>query len=393
MNHKLLYACVLAAAVFVAYAAGDEPAVSSSQPDPSNVVQPVASDQPVEPDGSAGQPMATADEPAASFPPAVQNAPANAVQPPGVVQTPAPVQPPATGVVPVQPVMPQAPAMPQGSTGVPPVFVTGGTPVLPPPAAPQPQPPPAQPMPGQPLAPVVTQPVLPPPAVPPPLAVPQPPVLPVQNQAVLPGQGVQPGTAIPAEGAPGQNGPGQAVPGQPLAAANPPEKPRSISLVGVVQASKVKSGVVAVKFYTPDAEYVVIMDQRGLDLGNKLPNATAEVTGVVIPDKDQKLLSVQSFRPLLVGTIDSAISMDGRLMLCRLLTASGNYVVVLDDKGVELGEKMHGRKVTVIGTPINEKSRTRELLIKSWEEYREQPGNMPRAPSPPAMPGQTPVKQ
>jgi len=48
---------------------------------------------------------------------------------------------------------------------------------------------------------------------------------------------------------------------------------------------------------------------------------------------------------------------------------------------------MHGRKVNVIGTVINEKSRTKELLVKSWEEFREiQPFSSPDKPA--GQPGQ-----
>ena len=156
---------------------------------------------------------------------------------------------------------------------------------------------------------------------------------------------------------------------------------KSTTMLGVVQAAKVKSGLVSAKFLTDDAEYVIVMDQRGEQLAQKMQNSGVEVTGIIQEENDQKLLTVQSFRPQLFGTVDSAISHDGRLMLTRLITPAGPVVIVLDEKGVELGLTMHGRKVSVIGTYINEKSRNKEVLVKSWEEFREQlrPGLKPQA--------------
>jgi len=343
-----------------------------------------------EPGMPNGQVPVSPDWPApdASFPPAPDATVPPPANPPAQPAQPAP---------PAQPV-PQPPPNPVPqpvSEPTPPVQPTPAAPTAPAPAPTAPALPPAviQPQPAQPpVAPLEAQRPAPagppqPPAVapvqaPPPI-VPQPPAAPAVPQNPPPAP-VQPGAA-PApdvvQNPPPANAPGEAAPPAPA----PPAAPvpvKSITILGFVQAAKVKSGVQSVKFITNDAEYVVVMDQRGLDLGKKMANNRVEITGIITDDKDRKLLTIQSFRPQLMGTVDSAISANGSLMLARLLTAGGVYVIVLDDKGVEIGSTMHGRKVNVIGTVINEKSRTRELLVKSWEEFREiQPFSSPDKPA------------
>ncbi|HUW33864.1 MAG TPA: hypothetical protein VM223_19835 [Planctomycetota bacterium] len=324
---------------------------------------------------NATQAQATSDSPApdASFPPApdatvppVQNPPAQPAPAPQPApaeppQNPAPVPPPQNPAP--QPVNEPAQPAPTAPAEPPPVVQPQpAQPPVPPLEAQQPVPanPPQPPavVPGQ------AQPLIP--EAPPTPAVPQnPPPAPVQ-----PGVVPQPETAQNTTPEPPNAPPGQVAPPAPAPPATPPAV-KSVTMLGFVQAAKVKSGVQSVNFVTPDAEYVVVMDQRGLDLGTKMADTRVEVTGIITDDKDRKLLTIQSFRPQLTGTVDSAISVDGRLMLARLITAGGTYVIVLDEKGVEIGSTMHGRKVNVIGTMVNERSRTKELLVKSWEEFRE----------------------
>ena len=147
---------------------------------------------------------------------------------------------------------------------------------------------------------------------------------------------------------------------------------KSTTLLGTVKTELVKDWLNSVRFVTDNAEYVVLLDLRGLQLGERYPEWKVEVTGAVIETPESKLLTVQSFRPMLTGTIDSAIARDGRLMLATLITIQGNYVIVLDEKGVELGEKMNGRKVEVIGSLFGEKE-NRVLMVKSYGEAREEP--------------------
>ena len=127
--------------------------------------------------------------------------------------------------------------------------------------------------------------------------------------------------------------------------------------------------MVSYRLVTADVEYVIVLDQQGIDLGKQMLKRTVEVTGVVTVSGDQKLITVQSFRPQIIGLVDAIITPDGRVTLVKLASQYGTFVVILDEKGVELGRLLNGRKAVVVGTVVENRGREKQFLIKTYCEY------------------------
>ena len=143
---------------------------------------------------------------------------------------------------------------------------------------------------------------------------------------------------------------------------------------GTINVARANGRVSAITLVTPEEYYDVVMDQRGLDLGERMANKKVEITGFVTSRNGRKLLTVQSFMPILTGKVEAASDREGRITVVRIVSREGTFDVLLDEKGMELGREMNGKNVEVVGV-IREKTEKgrgiqQEFLVKSFNELK-----------------------
>ena len=148
---------------------------------------------------------------------------------------------------------------------------------------------------------------------------------------------------------------------------------QSRTVRGTVYTARDHSGIVAMNLLTADGKmYNIVLDQRGLELGDKMANRKVEVTGIVT-ENGRNIIRVQGWNPMLTAKVEAVKSAAGNITLVRLIGPEGTYDVVLDEKGIELGKNMDGKSVDVIGTMRKKPSAgaNQQFVVKSYEEHKE----------------------
>ena len=150
---------------------------------------------------------------------------------------------------------------------------------------------------------------------------------------------------------------------------------KSSTFKGLVSVAKANGRTTSITLVTDKEHYDVVMDQRGLDLSERMPNKKVEVTGFVTERDGRKLLTVQSYMPIVTGTVEAVSDSEGRITMVTLHSNEGDYIVMLDTNGIELGKKMNGKTVEVVGA-VREKEQKgrgveREFIVKNYSEVQE----------------------
>ncbi|HUW31580.1 MAG TPA: hypothetical protein VM223_08195 [Planctomycetota bacterium] len=142
---------------------------------------------------------------------------------------------------------------------------------------------------------------------------------------------------------------------------------------GTIYTAKDHTGITAVNVIATDGTmYSVLLDKRGVELGDEMANKRVEITGVVTQN-GAKIIRVQGWSPLVTGRVEAVKNEAGNITLVKLISPEGTYEVVLDDKGQELGHSMNGRSVDVVGTIRKQKGVTglQQIVVKDFDERQE----------------------
>ena len=148
---------------------------------------------------------------------------------------------------------------------------------------------------------------------------------------------------------------------------------QSKTVRGTLFTARDQTGIVAVSLFAADGKmYSIVIDKRGIELGDKMANRKVEVTGIAI-ENGRHVIRVQGWDAVLTGRVETVRSAAGNITLVKLIAPEGTYDVALDQKGVELGKKMDGQTVDAVGT-IRKKQGAgarEQVVVKSFEEHRE----------------------
>jgi len=142
---------------------------------------------------------------------------------------------------------------------------------------------------------------------------------------------------------------------------------------GTIYTAQDQTGITAVNVLGKDGTmYSVVLDKRGVELGDQMASRRVEITGIVTQN-GAKIIRVQGWSPILTGKVEAIKNASGNITLVKLATAQGTYEIVLDNKGQELGQKMDGRSVDVVGTVRAQKGATglQQFVVKDFEERQE----------------------